>query len=145
MPNTRLRQANGTATPAPEVNYDLALVVGSSPVNRIVVTRIAERAGLKVIAEVPDKADGILASHAPGTIILDGGPGDQDCACLMERLAALRLAGAERKPFVILLSSTMTTKAQTTSGGTIDAIVAKPITPERLTPLIQGMMDRVRD
>ena len=143
MPNSRLGHADGAA--APMVDYDLALVVGSSPVNRIVVSRIAERVGLKVIAEVPEKADRVLLSRAPGTVILDGGPGDQDCACLMEYLAAQRLAAAGGKPFVILLSNTAPSGTRPGSGGTIDAVVAKPITPERLAPLIQRMMDRVRD
>ena len=62
----------------------------------------------------------------------------------MERLAEQRRISAPM-PFVILLSTTNPSADQPPKGGTIDAIVAKPITPERLQPLIQSMVDRVRD
>lgn len=130
---------------AHDADFDLALVVGSSHVNRIVVSRIAERAGLRVLAETPDSAGVALASKLPGTVILDGGADNRECELLMESLAAQRRAAGGRAPFVILLSNTNPAPGQPPKGGTIDAIVAKPITPERLQPLIRSMMDRVRD
>lgn len=145
MPNSSLGHADGAASPAPMANYGLALVVGSSPVNRIVVARIAEQTGLKVIAETPERADAVLLSRMPGIVILDGGPGDRDCACLMDRLTAQRMAGPNAKPFVILLSGSGRSRTQLAKDGSFDAVVAGPITPERLAPLIRGMMDRVGD
>ena len=135
------RAGNG----APCADFDLALVVGSSPINRIVVSRIAERAGLKVLAETPDSAGATLAARFPGTVILDGGVDNRECERLMESLAAQRRAAGGKAPFVILLSNTNPAPGQPPKGGTIDAIVAKPVTPDRLQPLIRSMIDRVRD
>ena len=145
MPYPRRDDAASVRDHAPAANFDLALVVGSSQINRIVVSRIAERAGLKVLVETPDSAGATLASRLPGTVILDGGADNRECERLMESLAAQRLAAGGRAPFVILLSNTNPAPGQPPKGGTIDAIVAKPITPDRLQPLIQSMMDRVRD
>lgn len=146
MPNPSLDDASGAHGHArATADFNLALVVGSSPVNRIVVARIAERAGLKVLAETPDSAGVALATRLPGTVILDGGADNRECERLMESLAAQRLAAGGKAPFVILLSNTNPEPGQPPKGGTIDAIVAKPITPDRLQPLIRSMMDRMRD
>src|SRR5690606_9222231 len=115
------------------------------PVNRVVVSRIAERAGLKVISMSPQEAPATLLSKWPGVVILDGGADDRDCEGLMESLAAQRLAAGGRAPFVILLRNPSAKQGQPARGGTVDAIVAKPITPDRLQPLIRSMIDRVRD
>ena len=147
MPTPRLDAAAGSrdrALASVQPNLDLALVVGTSQINRIVVSRIAERAGLKVLSETPDSAGATLAARLPGTVILDGGADNRECERLMESLAAQRRAAGGPTPFVILLSTTNPPDGQP-KGGTIDAIVAKPITPERLQPLIQRMIDRVRD
>ena len=144
MPHPSLDETNGAHPHARATDFGLALVVGSSPINRIVVASIAERAGLKVVAETPETAGAALNARRPGTVILDGGADDRDCERLMEGLAAQRLAGGGRTPFVILLSNRNSSEALPPRGGTIDAIVAKPITPDRLQPLIRSMMDRVR-
>ena len=145
MPHPSRDDATRARNHVPVVNFDLALVVGSSPINRIVVSRIAERAGLKVLVEEPGTAEATLAAKLPGTVILDGGADNRECEQLMESLAAQRLAAGGRAPFVILLSNANPAPGQPPKGGTIDAIVAKPITPDRLQPLIQSMMDRIRD
>lgn len=148
MPYPRLDDADGAhvlARPSPvTANLDLALVVCSSHINRIVVSRIAERAGLKVLSETPEGAVETLAARLPGTVILDGGADDRECEQLMEGLASQRLMAGGPTPFVILLSNANPGPGRPPRGGTIDAIVAKPITPERLQPLIQSMIDRMR-
>jgi CheY-like chemotaxis protein len=148
MPNTRLDDADrerGRASPlANRIDFDLALVVGSSPINRVVVSGIAERAGLRVIAASPQEAPVALLSKWPGTVILDGGADDRDCDSLMESLAAQRLASGGRAPFVILLQNAGPERIRLQRGGTVDAIVPKPIRPDRLQPLIRSMIDRVR-
>ena len=148
MPNPRLDDADrpsGRASPLSDhADFDLALVVGNSPVNRVVISRIAERAGLRVVAASQQEAPAALLSRWPGTVILDGGADDRDCDCLMESLAAQRLAAGGRAPFVILLQNAGPASGRPPRGGTVDAIVAKPITPDRLQPLIRSMIDRVR-
>lgn len=145
MPNPRLDGADGAQSGRHAVNFGLALVVAASQINRIVVSRIAERAGLKVVAETPEKAADALAARLPGTVILDGGSDDRDCEALIECLAAhRRSADKGAAPFVILLSNRRPPD-RLAKGDTIDVTVAKPITPDRLQPLIQSLMDRVRD
>lgn len=145
MLNPRLDGADGSHPGTHSVDFGLALVVASSQINRIVVSRIAERAGLKVVAEGPERAVEILSARLPGTVILDGGSDDRDCEALMERLAAHRQTAGDHTPFVILLSNQHPPAGQPAKGGTIDVVVAKPITPDRLQPLIQSLIDRVRD
>lgn len=126
-------------------NPNLVLVVGNSPVNRVVVARIAERVGLQALSETPDSAATTLLSRLPATVILDGGPEDGDCAALMESLGSRRLATGGRSPLVILLSNRTRPADDRPAGGIIDAVVTKPIIPDRLQPLLQDMMDRLRD
>lgn len=145
MPNSRPASADSDRSPASGINFDLALIVCASPVNRVVVSRIAERTGLKVLARTPDTALAVLRSHNPGTVILDGGPDDSDCDMLLADLSAMRGATAERRPFAILLSSGRQSRDDLPVANLVDAVVAKPITPDRLTPLIRAMLDRVRD
>ena len=126
-------------------NFDLALVVSTSPINRIVVGRIAEQTGLKVLGETPETARSALLSRTPGTVILDGGADDRDCDLLLEILTAQRHAMGERKPIVIFLSNTNPTPDQPPAGHAIDAVVAKPVTPDRLQPLIRSLVERARN
>jgi len=132
---------------ASDRDFQLALVVATSHVNRIVVSRIAANAGLKVVAGSPDDATSLLPEKSPGVIILDGGADDRECERLIESLAMCRRDAGRTAPFVILLSNTTATTAAPGNhphSNAIDAIVAKPITPEKLQPLIQGLLDRVR-
>lgn len=133
------------ARPRPaDASLGLLMVVGTSRVNHIVVGKIAERAGLKVLAETPDGAGSMLVSHRPGTVVLDGGADNSDCDIVMETLAAQRLASDGRLPIVILLSNTNATDVESLHGDTIDAVVMKPINPDRLQPLLQELVDQRR-
>lgn len=144
MPNSRPAPADTDRAAAPDINFDLALIVCASPVNRVVVSRIAERIGLKVLAPAPETALAILQSHRPGTVILDGGPDDSDCDMLLADLRAMR-GDANGRPFAILLSNGRRSRDGLPLADAIDVVVAKPVTPERLTPPIRAMLDRVRD
>lgn len=143
MPHQRY-EADACVSGRAQPNRDLALIVSSSPINRIVVGAIAERAGLKVVSETPDNAASTLLSRQPGTVILDGGADDRECEGLLESLASQRQASASGGPVIILLSN-HTPAAGEPAGQMIDAMVAKPITPDRLQPLIQSMVERLRD
>ncbi|WP_245480705.1 response regulator, partial [Mesorhizobium sp. M7A.F.Ca.CA.004.01.1.1] len=81
------------------------LVVGKSPINRVVISKIVERSGLKPISESPDTAARILRSLIPGAVVLDGGADNKDCDNLMSSIDALRRASGKSLPPVILLST----------------------------------------
>ncbi|MEO3386450.1 response regulator [Mesorhizobium sp. CAU 1741] len=144
MPHPSFEAEASAREPLPEANGDLALVVSTSPINRIVMGRIAERAGLKVVAETPESAASVFLSRSPGLVILDGGHDDRECECMMESLSARRQASIGKRPVVILLSN-RNPLPDPLPGQYIDAVVAKPITPDRLQPLLQSMMDRLQD
>ena len=55
-------------------NFSLALVVGKSHINRVVVSKIVERSGLRAALEVPETAVSALRHLRPAVVILDGGP-----------------------------------------------------------------------
>ncbi|WP_430981652.1 response regulator [Mesorhizobium ciceri] len=118
------------------------LVVGKSPINRVVISKIVERSGLKPISESPDTAARILRSLIPGAVVLDGGADNKDCDNLMSSIEALRRASGKSLPPVILLSTKNGTTESLGLSGIIDVVVAKPITPERLQPVIDRLIGR---
>ncbi|PZV35823.1 response regulator [Mesorhizobium kowhaii] len=118
------------------------LVVGRSPINRVVISKIVERSGLKPISESPDMAAKILRSLSPGVVVLDGGADNKDCDSLMSSIDALRRASSKSLPAVILLSTKNGTPESLGLSSVIDVVVAKPITPERLQPVIDRLLSR---
>ncbi|WP_457152492.1 response regulator [Mesorhizobium sp. P5_C1] len=118
------------------------LVVCKSPINRVVISKIVERSGLKPISESPDMAVKILRSLIPGAVVLDGGADNKDCDNLMASIDALRRASGKSLPAVILLSTKNGTPESLGLSSVIDVVVAKPITPERLQPVIDRLINR---
>ena len=118
------------------------LVVGRSPINRVVISKIVERSGLKPISESPDTAARILRSFIPGAVVLDGGAYNKDVDNLMSGIDALRRASGKALPPVILLSTKNGTPESLGLSSLIDVVVAKPITPERLQPVIDRLISR---
>ncbi|TIU92779.1 MAG: response regulator, partial [Mesorhizobium sp.] len=49
-------------------DFTRVLVVGKSPVNRVVVSKIVERSGLKPTSESPEAAATTLRSLIPGAV-----------------------------------------------------------------------------
>lgn len=118
------------------------LVVGKSPINRVVVSKIVERSGLRPISESPDMAARTLRSLVPGAIVLDGGPDNRDCDNLMPGIETLRRTSGKSLPPVILLSTKTGTPESLGLSSVVDVVVAKPITPERLQPVIDRLVRR---
>ncbi|QPC94763.1 response regulator [Mesorhizobium sp. INR15] len=118
------------------------LVVGKSPINRVVVSKIVERSGLKPVSDSPDMAAKTLRSLIPGAIILDGGADNTDCDGLLSGIDALRRASGKSHPPVILLSNKTGTPESLGLSSVVDVVVAKPITTERLQPVIDRLIKR---
>ena len=135
---------NETRPVVPEIDLHRALVVGKSSINRVVVSKIIERSGLKPMAETPEAALETLRSLIPGTVILDGGASNKDCDGLMAQLATLRRMTRASTPCVILLSTRMGCEKVLQATTTIDAVVAKPITPEQLQPVVERLLESQR-
>lgn len=129
---------------APPVDFSRVLVVSRSPVNRIVVSKIVERSGLKPISETPETATKALQVFAPATIVLDGGFDNRDCDGLIPGIVAARRAGGTTTPSVILLSNRTGTPESLDLSMIVDVVVAKPITPERLQPVIERLIGHCR-
>lgn len=124
------------------VSTDLSqvLVVGKSPINRVVVSKIVERSGLKPISESPETAAKTLRSLIPGVVVLDGGPDNKDCDTLLSGIDSLRRASGKSRPPVILLSTKNGTPESLGLSSIVDVVVAKPITTERLQPVIDRLI-----
>jgi len=129
-------------TGAIAADFSKVLVVGKSPINRVVVSKIVERSGLKPISEPPEIAEKTLTGQLPGAVILDGGPDNKDCDRLMSAIDALRRASGKLLPAVILLSTRNGTPESLGLSSVVDAVVAKPITPERLQPVVDRLVGR---
>ena len=126
------------------VDFSKVLVVGNSPINRVVVSRIVERSGLKPISESLDEAARTLLSLIPGAVVLDGGADNRECDRLIPGIAAVRQASGKSVPSVILLSTRNGTPESLDLSSVVDAVVAKPITPERLQPVIDRLIAMAR-
>jgi len=118
----------------------LVLVVARSRVNGVVVAKIAERCGLHAVCEPPERAARLLETTTPGTVILDGGPDNHDCDALTAQLLSMRMH--EGLPAVILLSTRKLDEADLVPLNAIDAVVAKPILPEMLQPVVARLSGR---
>ncbi|TGQ05924.1 response regulator [Mesorhizobium sp. M2E.F.Ca.ET.166.01.1.1] len=130
------------AARAMAADFSKVLVVGKSSINRVVVSKIVEKSGLKPISEPPEAAEKTLARQLPGAVILDGGPDDKDCDRLMSAIDALRRVSGKPLPAVILLSTRNGTPESLGLSSMVDAVVAKPITPERLQPVVDRLTGR---
>lgn len=123
-----------------------ALVVAASPVNRIVFSRIAERACLKVRAAVPAEAEQALgacpAGNAAGLVIVDVADGAAGGLEFLERLAALRESSPRRLPLVIAIAGTR--NGDGFAAPWCDATVTRPVTPEALQPVIEKLVAKAR-
>lgn len=126
------------APPGPD--RSLVLVVARSRVNGVVVAKIVERCGLHAVCEPPERAAKLLDTTTPGTVILDGGPDNHDCDGLTSQLLAMRLN--DGLPAVILLSTRKLDEADLVPLNAIDAVVAKPILPELLQPVVARLSGR---
>lgn len=126
------------------VNFTLVLVVGKSQINCVVVSKIVERSGLKAVSEVPDSAAKALASLKPGVVILDGGADNRDCDAALIQIAEQRRAFARNVPCVILLSTRGVNSESPLLGRAVDAVVAKPFTPESLQPVVDRLLRQAR-
>jgi CheY-like chemotaxis protein len=121
-------------------DFSQVLVVGKSPINRVVVSKIVEKSGLKPISESPETAVKALRGLIPGAIVLDGGADNKDCDALICGIDALRRISGKALPSVILLSTKTGTPESLGLSSVIDVVVAKPITPERLQPVIDRLI-----
>jgi CheY-like chemotaxis protein len=117
------------------------LVVGRSKITLVVVSKIVERSGLKPISHTPEEAVAALLSQMPCLVILDGGADNTDCDILMESLVAMRRASGKDLPRTILLSIRNLPYIDKPS---VDAVVSKPITTERLQPVVDRLVDHAR-
>lgn len=120
------------------------LVVGNSQINRIVVTRIVERCGLKPVSEPPTSALRVLPLVFPGLVILDGGPDNSDCDSVVAGVIALRRVSGNRLPAVILLSNRAGAPVGPLLESVTDALVAKPFTTEQLQPVVEKLVRSAR-
>lgn len=134
-----MQNSTNDNTAAAALDFGLVLVVGSSPVNRVVVSRIGERAGLRVVSTTPDQVGTALSDPLPILVVLDGGADNDECDLFIDELDRLRRPVADRRaPLVILLSNHRTPDPDRESA--VDAVIAKPIMPDTLQPVMQDMI-----
>jgi CheY-like chemotaxis protein len=119
------------------------MIVCSSPISRIVVSRIVEQAGLKPVCATPQDAVGILSSRQPGLVILDCGPNHEELHPMAPAVVDHRRASGSVLPMLIVLS-TKDLPPDSPFANIADAVVAKPITPDALQPKIEQLVEGAR-
>jgi CheY-like chemotaxis protein len=132
------------ASPGLSPDFAKVLVVGQSQINRIVVSRIVERSGLRPVSETPLTAIRILPLLFPGLVVLDGGPDNKDCDGVISGIMALRRISGRDVPSVILLSNRTGSPESLSLTGAIDAVVTKPFTTEQLQPVVDRLLQKAR-
>lgn len=113
------------------------LVVGNSQINRIVVARIVERAGLEPVCEPPASATRLIPLIFPALVILDGGPDHRDCESVAAGIAALRRISGGRLPAAILLANRNPAPLSPLLCRITDVVVTKPFTTRQLQPEVE--------
>jgi CheY-like chemotaxis protein len=118
------------------------LVVGQSQINRIVISKIVERSGLKPVSETPVSAVRVLPLLFPVLVILDGGSDNRDCDAVISSIVALRRVSDKALPAMILLSNRNGSPETLALAEAIDAVVTKPFTTEQLQPVVDRLIER---
>ncbi|HEV7253737.1 MAG TPA: response regulator [Mesorhizobium sp.] len=138
------RLRDGFGVPAGPTTSDKrhVLVAGRSEITRVVVCRILERAGLRPVSATPDDATPLLARLRPGAVVLDGGADNRDCDGLLADIEASRRLSGDGSPRVVLLSNRNGTPLTLGLPAAVDAAVTKPITSERLRPVVERLIGR---
>jgi len=152
MPNSSHQSLSGRASGwdrgdrgRSDVDLSEVLVVGRSQINRVVVSKIVERSGLHPQSVPVEDATKKLTASRPGLVILDGGADNHDCDVLISGLVDRRRASSRNTPCVILLSNRIGTPDGLVLGAPVDAVVAKPITPESLQPVVDRLIAACRN
>jgi CheY-like chemotaxis protein len=121
------------------------LVVGTSSVNCVVVARILERSGLGAVAKSPEEAVEALLDLRPGIVVLDGGANNSDCDDVLARIAEWRTEFGKAFPRVVFLSMRGVSPQNEALAHAVDAVVAKPFTPESLQPVVDRLLRQATD
>ncbi|WEX08820.1 response regulator [Chelativorans sp. AA-79] len=125
-------------TPSDSTSYDGVFVVATSPINRIVITRMVERIYLKAMAITPETALDALRAKRPMMVIIDEGRQPDLIEPLIEEIARLRSAFTARLPRIVLIVEA-SRQNEARRDGIVDAVVVKPITPEVLQPIVDRL------
>lgn len=126
----------------PLVNFSLVMAVAASTVNRIVVSRIIEGAGLKAIACEAQAMLESMQRTMPCVVVAEEGAGESEQAAL-RRVAEVRARSANGLPLLVVLSRPGSALAARPEGEA-DAVVSMPFTPDRLAPVVLRLVERAR-
>lgn len=116
---------------AANANSKSALIVSETQINRIVVSRIVESTGMKTLSMTPLQALDLPHQQPFALVVIDGGPGIASAAEVVIRFSTGPHRADTERPGIIFLS-TSTTLPDGIEPDSIDAVVAKPLTPDRL-------------
>ena len=98
--------------------------------------------GEEIGEEVHELDQFIRFEEGEGTVILDGGTDNKECDGVLAGISALRQSCGKPIPCVILLSTRGLDGSTGMLNALIDQVVAKPITPERLQPVVDELIER---
>lgn len=114
-----------------------ALIVSTSPVTRIVIARTVEGVYLRPDAVTPEAAVRALRTSKPRIVIIEASASNDSLKPLMSELALRRREKA--LPRVVLIADATTHRDMPPLEGLFDAVVAKPLTPDGLQPVLERL------
>lgn len=120
------------------------VAVGNVPVNLVVVTRVAELARLRAVALSPADALRCLSFLKPIILVVDGGADNRECDALIDAIDHCRQSSSQGHPRLLFLSTAPKTEKQSLLHPVMDAVVAKPIVPERLEAALTSLAQQSR-
>lgn len=118
-------------------NSNRVLIVSTSPINRIVISRTVEAIYLKPAAVVPAEALRALRDNEPMMVIVEQEASDDALRPLLSELALNRRDGGA--PRTVLITGSLAHGQTPSPDGLFDAVVSKPLTPDGLQPVIERL------
>ncbi|WP_338530656.1 response regulator [Nitratireductor thuwali] len=117
-----------------------ALVVASSPISRIVISRTIERCYIKAIAVTPEVAQREFMHRDPGLVIIDTAAAPDLLHALFDGIAQRRRTAFPALPRVVLICGPGEAERLDAYRYLIDTVAGKPITPDILQPIIDRVI-----
>lgn len=118
------------------------LAIGNSPVNLIVISRIAEGTGLSSQMAAPPVLSNQMRNMAGAIIVLDEPLDDPHREHFVRELVKLRQSNEKGHPFLVILSNQDHEQLHVQLQPLVTALIRKPFTSDQLQPMLAELSAR---
>ena len=119
------------------------LVIATKPVNRIVITHSIERVHRKPKSVEPLEAEMALGNPNLALVVIDATGDQAHLDAIFSQLTELRNKRDCGMPRVLLIESTSSGAGLDTTALPVDAVINRPITPDKIQTLVDRLLKGV--